>query len=1316
NPPNFVSTDDGYSLDPGETLTLTFDVTVDDPLATGIEEITNTAFSNCNEIILPISDDATNIVTNPSSGTADVGDLVWLDTDGDGTKDVGEPGLFNVEVTLKDQYGTPVATTTTDSTGHYIFTDVEPGDDYYVEVTDGLPAGLTQTAPSGHSDDRTDPFDLSAGDSYMTADLGYAPASGTAAFGDLVWSDADGDGVHDPGEPGLEGITVEIYLDDGDGYFDPGASGDTLVTTTTTAPGGSYLFTGITASGTEDYHVYVDTTQTALSGYTGTTSNPLLTSDVSAGDVWLYNDFGFQNASSTYTIEDRVWFDTNEDEQDDSESGISGVTVDLLDDSLNVIATTTTDGTGYFTFSGVAGGGADYTVRITDSDGLLDDYYGTTAEAIAGEMAINNLTGDLDYTTEPTEPNFGYNLSKAIGDLIWNDLDGDQTQDAGEAGISGVTVDLYLDDGDGNFEPGGDDGLPVATRTTDANGNYLFSGLSDGTYFVDVDNSQAALSGYDSLTTPDQDVASGHQREVSISGGNNNLDADFGYRATTSYTASGTIWEDDDHDGVIDGGESLFEDVTVELFLDDGDGTFEPYGDDTLVGTTSTDGSGGYSFTGLPSDDYWVLVTDDIGVLSGYETTYEKTEGTTGPFNDREAVALTSNQTDIHFGYDKPLVTLVVLSSFRAYKDGGKTVVEWQTAAEIGTVGFYLKRLDEKKGKFKRVNKKLLPGLLHSLQGGTYRYIDDKAAPGGTYTYKLVEVEASGKKRRYGPFTVTVGGQGLDLLEGELAELDVELLMSQYSRKAHKMSDAKKARIKARKKARKEAKALRKKRRAKEKAKIAVIDDGLYYVGAEEIASVLGLTTEKVEKKIKKARLRVSTQGKKVAYLAAEGDSGIYFYGQAIESIYTKENMYWLKQGKGKKMRELEGEGPEPVSGEETFLDTVHVEEDLWALPAFFDDPEADYWLWDYIYAGYPGLDVKTFTVRTDGASLDGTATLVANLQGGSDTECGPQEHHAVVSINGVEVGEAYWAGTTAYALSVEFDQSLLYDGENTVEVKGLLDTCAAYSIIYVDAFDMSYERLYRAVDNKLMVRGEGNATVTIEGFTDDGIVVFDLTNARKPKLVKGTTIDEAYGAYRVSFSPSRGDKPYLAMTMGASTTVGSLTADVGSTLKRKKNAVDYLVITPGDLKDGAQALADYRQGKGLRTMVVELQDVYDQFNHGIATPHAIKDFLSYAYHNWRRAPTYVVLVGEGTFDYKDLQGYGDNMVPPLMISTPYGLFASDNRLVDVEGDEGVPEMAIGRLPVVTQEELNAYIGKVQGYESSGGDWTQRVLMVADDP
>ncbi len=94
-----------------------------------------------------------------------------------------------------------------------------------------------------------------------------------------------------------------------------------------------------------------------------------------------------------------------------------------------------------------------------------------------------------------------------------------------------------------------------------------------------------------------------------------------------------------------------------------------------------------------------------------------------------------------------------------------------------------------------------------------------------------------------------------------------------------------------------------------------------------------------------------------------------------------------------------------------------------------------------------------------------------------------------------------------------------------------------------------------------------------------------------------------------------------------------------------------------------------------------------------------------------------MTLVGRGTWDYRNLMGVGDNLVPPLMAGSPYGLFASDVRLADLAGDDGVPELAIGRLPVLTAQELRDYAAKIERHESAPADaWQGRALMVADNP
>ena len=141
SPPSLLSSTEACTLTGGTSLTLTFNVTVDNPLASGIDSITNTASATATELPVPISDSATNIVNNPGAGSATVGQRVWFDTDGNGVDNVGEPGLANVEVTLRDDFGTPIAVTTTDANGYYSFTGVPAGINYYVQVTGGLPSG-----------------------------------------------------------------------------------------------------------------------------------------------------------------------------------------------------------------------------------------------------------------------------------------------------------------------------------------------------------------------------------------------------------------------------------------------------------------------------------------------------------------------------------------------------------------------------------------------------------------------------------------------------------------------------------------------------------------------------------------------------------------------------------------------------------------------------------------------------------------------------------------------------------------------------------------------------------------------------------------------------------------------------------------------------------------------------------------------------------------------------------------------------------------------------------------------------------------------
>ncbi|MBW2285254.1 MAG: hypothetical protein JRF65_11715, partial [Deltaproteobacteria bacterium] len=669
--------------------------------------------------------------------------------------------------------------------------------------------------------------------------------------------------------------------------------------------------------------------------------------------------------------------------------------------------------------------------------------------------------------------------------------------------------------------------------------------------------------------------------------------------------------------------------------------------------------------------------------------------------------------------------TWAMISGFTAREVQGRVVVEWQTDGEIRTVGFYLHRLDEDTGKYVQVNDRMLPGLLVHQQGGKYQYVDEEARPGETYTYRLVEVEADGNRHTYGPYTVTAGEETMALSRAAAPMED-----RQYDKRHHEMSGRKTARLEARaaeQTAFKKA-SSRAKNAASNTCKIAVKADGLYYLEASAIADAMGKSEKKIKTWIKKARLKLSRQGDEVAWLAAAGNKGLYFYGESIESIYTDTNIYWLEKGKkgsGLEMAVIKGRGPDaPAPDDQTFIETLHVEEDHSATAGLFNDPEGDYWLWACII----GDGSMAFTLPSPGVAGAGTAALTIHLKGGTNDPGAPPDHCATVALEkdgsadvtllDCELNpDGRWDGLSAPSVQMSVDASDLNDGANTVRISGVLWGGAEYSIFYVDSFDLSYPRRYVATGDTLLVRGDGNEVVTVSGLSSKDIVVFDLENAGQPQVVNAVSIGGRAGNFQVSFLPAGPDVPYLVVIPAAARTDADIRPDAPSSLADTNNKGAYVVISPAELMAAAQGLADYRKAGGMKkTMVVDLEDVYDEFNFGIASPHAVKGFISHAYHHWKTPPRYVVFVGEGTFDPKDNKGYGEDLFPILMTSTPYGLYACDNCLADVSGDDGVPEVAVGRLPFVTSKEVDAYVAKLAAYEEAAGDWVYRVLMVADKP
>lgn len=194
----------------------------------------------------PVTDD------DPASVSvfASLGDYVWYDINLNGIQDSGESPVSGVLVTLYDALGNPIATDTTGSNGRYLFPGLFPGD-YSVGFTP--PAGYVLSDPDQGGNDgndsdanrttgRTTLTTLVAGEQDRSWDAGlWRPAS----LGDYVWLDLDSDGIQDPSEPGVNGITVNLLDNSGNPILDAGGSPLTTTTSAGTGGDGFYEFTGL---------------------------------------------------------------------------------------------------------------------------------------------------------------------------------------------------------------------------------------------------------------------------------------------------------------------------------------------------------------------------------------------------------------------------------------------------------------------------------------------------------------------------------------------------------------------------------------------------------------------------------------------------------------------------------------------------------------------------------------------------------------------------------------------------------------------------------------------------------------------------------------------------------------------------------------------------------------------------------------------------------------------------------------------------------------------------------------------------------------
>ena len=605
---------------------------------------------------------------------------VYLDQNRDKTKNTGDIDLSGVTVKLLDKDGNVVGTTTTDKDGNYSFTGLSDGT-YTVQVDKTGPlADKEQTEdPSGKADSRSQAITFTRTDPDVTnVNFGYAEdytVSGT------VYYDKDRSETLNNSEPGFDGITVNLLGEDGQ-----------VVATTTTKADGTYSFSKLPSG---KYTVKVEPSD--LLKKLEQTEDPDGTKDNTSGVVQVNHDnpsvknvnFGY---ATNYTIKGTVYRDADRSESlEDGEKLYQGVTVDLLDNAGNVVATTTTDAKGAYAFTNLEEG--TYKVRV-HKEGPIADLVQTEDPDGTKDSASGDITLELN---DPIKENvnFGYISNNSISGTVYRDDNRSNSLNGGEAGYPEQTVQL-LDK----------DGKVIATTKTDANGNYSFDNLPDGTYSVKVVK-DGALTDLEQTEDPDANKDNASE-PVTLGEDNPSKDhIDFGY--VPDYSIHGLVYRDGDRNETHGATEKGYANQTVELRDKDG----------KVVATTTTDENGAYSFEKLPAGSYRVKVVKD-GALAGLDqtedpdSTKDSTSGVISLSNDHRT------QTDVNFGY-------IANNSINGtiYRDGDRDGKKGDTEGRYSGVTV---QLLDKDGK--------VVATTTTDKDGKYSF---EHLPDGTYSVKVVK-------------------------------------------------------------------------------------------------------------------------------------------------------------------------------------------------------------------------------------------------------------------------------------------------------------------------------------------------------------------------------------------------------------------------------------------------------------------------------------------------------------------------------------------------------------------------------------------------
>jgi uncharacterized repeat protein (TIGR01451 family) len=648
---------------------------------------------------------------------------------------------------------------------------------------------------------------------------------------------------------------------------------------------------------------------------------------------------------------------------------------------------------------------------------------------------------------------------------------------------------------------------------------------------------------------------------------------------------------------------------------------------------------------------------------------------------------------------------VVKLNSFTAAQNGTGVLLSWNSGGELHNLGYNVYR--DSGGAKVQLNPSLIAGsallmreVLEQHAAKTYGWIDRLPVNGGVYW--LEDVDLNGTRTMHGPIAVEAGpatpqafarattigdlaqansAQGLATrAESHIREAVTTPVASELTRNIGFQLAARPA------------------------VKIFVDHEGWYRITQPQLVAAgldanvdarsLHLFAEGVEQPI-----RVTG-----AASAFGPQAAIEFYGTAIDTFYSRQRVYWLvangQPGKRIAAAPAAGSlGPQAQS----FIQTLELKDRSTYFAALLRD-DTDNFFGPLVS---PVPETQTLTALNAAA---GQGTLTVALQGVIQG----QQHSVTVVLNGATLGDVNFTGQQEGKATFTIPAGVLASGANAIT---LTAQQGDNDLSVVDYLDLSFTHTFTAESDLLKFTAPAGDSVTVNGFMQPPVRLLDITNPAQPlELTFRTTTQN--GSYLLEANvpwTSPGKHTLLALSDAAVAIPAALAPHHPSNLHSPQPGAEAVMLTAPDFMAQVRPLAALRQAQGMSVAVVNVDDVYDEFNFGERTPYAVRNFLKTATVAWKNKPHYLLLVGDASFDPKNYLGFGFlDFVPTRVVITSELKTASDDWFSDFNSS-GFATMATGRLPARTVSDAQTMVAKILGYANGQpASWTNQSMLVAD--